>query len=658
MTSFLSTYQFWKKSILLTSLVYISLILNANESITSPNGNIKVEVKGSPSLSYSVSYKNVEIVNHSQVSLQLKRELIGESKKYKIEKNENLTQQIVPVLPVKYSNTNYTYNELILSYKNNSGAIFRVYNDGIAYRFFTNFNDSITVLAETAQFSFPDDFNLYRPKYQPLHSSQEETYVYEPVSNLIPDSLCFSPLLIEGNNRVLMLISEADLTDYPGMWLTRSAEHENRLEGFFAAYPSKEERISDRTVLVTEREDFLAKTNGKRAFPWRVIGIFDEDKKILESDLIYRLGPDLAIENTEWIKPGKVAWDWWNANNIYNVDFQAGINTQTYLHYIDFAAENNLQYIILDEGWSDTRDLYNINPEIDIQEIVEYANRNNIGVILWAVWCTLEEQMPEIISTFGEWGIAGIKVDFMDRDDQKMVRFYHNLARLCAEHKLLLNMHAAYKPTGISKAYPNFLTREGVVGLEFCKWSGDSDPEYAVSIPFIRMFAGTMDYTPGAMNNAQKENFASIFNRPMSLGTRAHQMAMYIIYESPLQMLSDAPTNYRENRESLAFLSKIPVTWDETVALEAKVAEYLVMARRKADQWYIGALTDWNERSINIDLSFLPPGEYKINIIKDGPNAHRIGIDHVAEEYSVDHTSNLKINLAPGGGWAAILTRL
>lgn len=624
--------------------------------ISSPDNDILIEVSTKKSLRYRVLYQNNELISWSQVGLELKNANdIAKNGMPEISIKKSLQQKIKPVLPTKHADSTYVYNQLMLTYPGNNGIIFRVYNDGLAYRFFTNFNDSVSILNEIANFTLAKDWMLYRPGYETFHSSQEELYRYEKISSLESDSLCYAPILVETGNGVKMLITESALTDYAGLWLSRNKYKETTLTGRFPAYPKKEKQTKDRTIIVTETEKYIAKTSGKRNYPWRVIGIFENDKQIIESDLVFRLGPELAIKDPSWIKPGKVAWDWWNANNIYNVDFEAGINTATYKYYIDFASENNLEYIILDEGWSDTKDLFKISPEIDLPELVRYGREKNVGIILWVVWCTVAQQMDEALPAFEKWGIKGIKVDFMDRDDQKMVQFYHKLAKSCANHHLLLNMHAAYKPTGIKKAYPNFLTREGVLGQEFNKWSEKPNPEYAVTIPFIRMFAGPLDYTPGAMNNANENNFRSIFTRPMSKGTRAHQIAMYIIFESPLQMLCDAPTAYKKNPGCTEFIANTPVTWEQTICLDANVSDYVVVAREKNDIWYLGAITDWTPREINLDFSFLPPGNYNAEIISDGPNSHRNARDHKHVKKTISNQSDLIIKLAPGGGWAARL---
>ena len=371
--------------------------------------------------------------------------------------------------------------------------------------------------------------------------------------------------------------------------------------------------------------------------------------------MVYKLAKPLQLTDTSWIKPGKVAWDWWNANNVYGVDFRAGINTETYKYYIDFAAKYGLEYIILDEGWYVLGDLMKVVEGMDMEALFRYAKSKNVGIIPWVIWKTLDDQLTEAMDQFEKWGAKGLKVDFMQRDDQWMVNYYDKIAKEGAKRHMLIDFHGSFKPTGLRRAYPNVITREGVRGLENCKWGTAANPEYNVTIPFIRMVAGPMDYTPGAMINAQKRDFQAIFNRPMSLGTRCHQLAMYVVYESPLQMLADSPSNYLKEPECMEFLAKVPTVWDETKVLDAKVADYLLIARKSGSEWYVGAMTDWTGRELTVDFSFLGPGQHSIEIYKDGINADRHGNDYKKETSKVSASDTMKIKLAPGGGWAAII---
>jgi alpha-glucosidase len=403
--------------------------------------------------------------------------------------------------------------------------------------------------------------------------------------------------------------------------------------------------------VVNKRADYIAKTNGARSFPWRVVIISTEDKQLANNDMMQRLAAPSNVSDITWIKPGKVAWDWWNDWNVTHVDFKAGINVPTYKYYIDFAAANKLEYIIMDEGWSDDHDLNKL--KLDVQQIVDYGKQKNIGVILWSTWYAITRNTDEVFTKYSQMGVKGFKVDFMDRDDQKMVSSLYELARKAADHHLMMDYHGMYKPSGIQRTWPNVINCEGVKGLENMKWGTDNQPGYDVSIPFIRMLSGPMDYTPGAMRNASKDAFRPVNSNPMSQGTRCHQLAMYTIFEAPLQMLSDNPTIYRKEQESTDFIASVPTIFDETVALDGKVGEFVSIARRKGNTWYAGAMTSWSAREIAVDLSFLGDGNYKAVIFEDGVNADRDATDYTRKVINVTSKDKFTVKLAPGGGWAA-----
>ena len=459
-----------------------------------------------------------------------------------------------------------------------------------------------------------------------------------------------------------LIVTEANLQDYAGLFVVgdSTAGAEGVLRGAFAKAPLAEAVQGDdeRNFFPAERADYIARTAGARPFPWRVVIVAESDADLLENQLVYQLAPELQLEETDWIAPGKVAWDWYNANVLYGVDFEAGLNTQTYKYYIDFAAQYGLEYVILDEGWYELGDLLTVNEAIDMEELVRYAEEKEVGLILWMVWKTLDRQMEEALDQFADWGVRGIKVDFMQRDDQDVVGFYWRTAREAAERELLVDFHGNYKPTGLRRAYPNVITREGVNGLEQNKWSALLTPEHNVTIPFTRMVAGPIDYTPGAMVNAQPANFAARFERPMSLGTRAHQLAMYVVFESPLQMLADSPSHYLRDPDVMDFLGPVPTVWDETRPLQAKIGDYVAVARRHGDTWYLGAMSDGEARTLEVDLSFLEEGPgYQMTAWADGPNAARYAEDYQVQTHTVAAGESLTIEMAPGGGFAARIER-
>jgi alpha-glucosidase len=410
----------------------------------------------------------------------------------------------------------------------------------------------------------------------------------------------------------------------------------------------------DRNEVVTERAKYMAKTTGTREFPWRVLVIGESDNTFLDTDIVYRLAAENRLADTSWIKPGKVSWDWWNYKNVYGVPFRAGVNTETYKHYIDFAAENGIEYIILDEGWYKLGDLMAQSQGVDMEAIAAHARAKNVGLVLWVVWKTLDEQMAQALDQFEKWGVKGIKVDYMQREDQWMVNYYERVAVEAAKRRMLVDFHGSYKPTGLYRTYPNVLTSEGVLGLE----AGQSaTPDNAVTFPFMRMMAGPVDYTPGAMMNATRADFRPIGRRPMSQGTRCQQLAMYVVYESPLQMLADSPSNYRREPECLAFLSAVPTVWDETKIISSEIGKHILTARRSGAEWYVGALTSWEPRELDLPLSFLGEGNWEADIYMDGPNADRAGVDYAREKRPADQGQTIKLRLAPGGGWVARISK-
>lgn len=624
--------------------------------VSSPNemNRIKVEVTTN-GIYYSVFHNNQEIISASSISMKIDDgEILGKNPKVKEVERENINNRIYPIVSQKRRVILDYFNELVLKFVGNYSLEFRAYDDGVAYRFITDLDKKVLkVNNEDVTFNFLKDCLVYFPEEESFITHSERLYKRLNLSDIKDKNMASLPVLVEIEEGPKVIISEANLEDYPGLYLKGTDGQNFSFIGIFPAYPIKEEQKDDRTMIVSERADYIALTDGKRCFPWRIIGIAEEDGDLIESELVCKLAKPLQLEDVSWIKPGKVAWDWWNANNVYGVDFKSGVNTETYKYYIDFAAANNIEYIIMDEGWSDTENLLKVNPNIDMKEILSYADEKNVGVILWCVWLTLDKQLEQALDRFEEWRIKGIKVDFMQRDDQKMVNFYHKIVKEAAKRHMLVDFHGAYKPTGLRRAYPNLVTREGVLGLEWNKWSADCNPEHDLTIPFIRMFAGPMDYTPGAMNNAQEVNFRDIFERPMSQGTRVHQLAMYVVYESPLQMLADSPSNYMKEPEIVSFLSKVPTTWDETIVLEAKVSDYVIIARKSGDDWYIGAMTDWTSRKFQIDLSFLDGGKYNAEIYQDGINADRYASDYKRVIKVISKNDKIDIDLAPGGGWVA-----
>jgi len=624
--------------------------------VASPDQELRLKVEIGEKVSYSVTYKSQVLLEPSSISLDLGgNRVLGKNPRVLDVKRRTVDAQIVPPVRIKSRVIPDRFNEMSIEFEGGFGLIFRAYDEGVAYRFVTAIDAEVTVVNEEVAFNFAADHAIYFPQEDSFQSHSEREYKHLKLSAISNAMMCSLPALVDVAGGPKVLITEADLEDYPGLYLRGGRG--NSLTGKFPGYALAEQAKNDRDVPVTKRADFIAKTQGRRTYPWRVLIVAAKDGDLIENQLVYLLGKPLQLDDTSWIKPGKVAWDWWNANNLYGVDFKSGINTQTYKYYIDFAAKYGLEYIILDEGWYVLGDLTKVVEGMDMEELFLYAKSKNVGIIPWVIWKTLDDQLAVAMDQFERWGAKGLKVDFMQRDDQWMVNFYEKIAKETARRHMLVDFHGSFKPTGLRRAYPNVITREGVRGLEHSKWSKDANPEHNVTIPFTRMVAGPMDYTPGAMINAQEKDFQPIFNRPMSMGTRCHQLAMYVVYESPLQMLADSPSNYLREPECMEFLAKVPTVWDETKVLDAKVADYVLVARKNADRWYVGAMTDWTARELTVDFSFLEPGQYTIDIYKDGANADRYGNDYKHETMEISAGAEMKIKLAPGGGWAAVIRR-
>ena len=619
--------------------------------INSPDGKTGITVIPGSVIKWSASYDGKEIFNAEKIAMVLSSgKVLGENEKVSKTSVGQLHDIILPVVAYKRSEITDNCNILTILFNSGFSIEFRAYNDGVAYRFETFLKGVITVRNEISELSFPSGSHSWYPLETSFMSHNERTFIYSLLDTIGDKHLASLPTLFQSGG-VNVLVTESDIEDYPGMWIHGAGS--GKISGEWPHYPKDEKLEGDRDLYVTSTEDYIARTPGTRTFPWRVFIISTTDGGLVESDLVYKLAPPCRIADTKWIKPGQVAWDWWNANNIYGVDFRAGINNDTYKYYIDFASKNGIKYIILDEGWYKLGNVLEQAPGIDVQELCKYASEKNVGVILWVVWKSFWDDIDAAVAQYEKWGVKGVKVDFMQRDDQKVVNFYHEAIRKTAEHHLLIDFHGAYKPDGIGRNWPNAITREGVKGMENNKWSRDINPDHDVTLPFTRMVAGPMDYTPGALANMDSLNFTPKFTRPESQGTRAHQVALYVIYESPLQMLSDSPSNYMKEQETTNFIVNIPVVWDDIKVFSAKVGDYLLLARRSGKEWFVGALTDWTSRDMDLDLSFLPGGQFSMEIFQDGINADRYATDYKHYKINIKSGDKMKIHLAPGGGWAA-----
>lgn len=649
-----------------------SFAKDVNYRVTSPDGHISATVMVGEDIRYSVSRNEQTLIAPSTISMNLSDGTVfGQNDKVRKTVRTSFDETFSTVA-YKKAEVRDNYNQILLNFKEFS-LIFRAYDDGVAYRFVSNLDKKKTyeVISEQAEFNFGEDRQAFIPYVNSgaktvegqYFNSFENTYTVQNLSQWRKDRLAFLPLVVAADEGVKILITEADLTNYPGMHVI-GTEGSNSLKGTFAPYPKVIEQGGHNRLqgMVMERENFIAKASGDEVFPWRVIMVSTSDSQLAVNDMVWKLSPKQdAGTDYGWVKPGKVAWDWWNDWNLYGVDFKAGINNETYKYYIDFASAHGIAYVILDEGWAVNlqADLFQVIPEIDIQELVDYGKERGVGIILWAGYWAFNRDMEKVCRHYSEMGVKGFKVDFMDRDDQLMVNFHARAAETAARYGLMLDFHGTYKPTGLSRRWPNVVNYEGVHGLEQMKWRPKECDQvtYDVTVPFIRMAAGPMDYTQGAMRNASKSNYRPVYNEPMSQGTRCRQLAEYVVFDSPLNMLCDSPSNYIAEAECTEFIAACPETWDESLGVNGEIGKYITIARRSGDAWYVGALTNWDERDITLDLSFLGEGDWTLDIFQDGPNAEKAARDYVHTTATVPAGRKITAHLAPGGGWAAKITR-
>lgn len=622
--------------------------------LASPDGKVKVCIEAGAKLAYTVSFDGEQILAPSRIALDFKDKELSPSVR-KVTRR-SIDQLHHAVVPVKAREVRENCNELRLDFRGGWAVVFRAYDDGVAYRFETSFKDAeVYVADETADYVFAEDNDVYwANEKSPEFITHCEAFFKEmKLSEIVKEQYAYLPVSMKTPKGTRLVITEADMFDYPNLFLFGGQG-----QTLVSEYPQvllDYDMRTDRDVTVTEKADYIARTKGTRTYPWRIMTLGD-DRSLLENNLSWLLSSKEYSDDLDWLKPGKISWEWWAMLNVYGVDFKAGVNTDTYKYYVDFAADYGLEYILMDEGWSaSTLNVVEPNPELDLAEIISYADSKGVGVVLWTLWTPMMKDMENILDTYRDWGVKGIKIDFMQMNDQNMVNFYEDVARECFERHLLVDYHGAFKPAGLQRKYPNAMTYEGVYGMEHDKCSYDISPEHDLVLPFTRMVAGPMDYTPGATINASKTDFRERWEHPMSQGTRAHQAAIFVAFESPLMMMCDSPSNYRRNEEYARFLASIPTVWDETVALDAKAGDYLLIARRNGDTWYVAGLNDWNGRKLEVTLDFLGEGEYDAQIFMDGVNADSWGEDYKLEKTVVSKGDVLPVRMADGGGWVAIL---
>lgn len=641
--------------------------------LTSPSGGLSIEVQCGDEIKWQVATSDETILTPSPLSMSFTDGTVWGAKPKVVRSSRQSIAETIPSPFYRKSQIDDAYNQLSLAFKGGFELQFRAYDDGAAYRFVSTDPKSRFVENEQVRFCFEGDYPAIVPYVldrlgdkktfaAQFANSFESTYTHALLSELDPARLAFLPLIVTTPSGRRVCITESDLEDYPGLYLN-NGDGSHSLQGVFPPYPAATQ-IGGHNMLqhmVVQAEPYIARIEGKRTFPWRAVIVAERDADLLSNDMVYRLASPTRTGDTSWIRPGRVAWEWWNDWGVYGVDFKTGINTDTYKYYIDFAAEYGLEYIILDEGWSVKYegDLYRVVPELDLQAIIDYGRSKDVGVILWAGYAAIDKDIEGICRHYSRMGVKGFKVDFMDRDDQQLVRFIYDLCEAAAKNRMILDLHGMYKPTGLNRTYPNVLNFEGVFGLERVKWTPLEEGDfvtYDVTAPFLRQVAGPMDYTQGAMLNATREVYRPNMSEPMSQGTRCRQLAEYVVFESPVNMLCDSPVKYRREEESARFIASIPTVWDTTMPLDGRIGEYITVARRKGDTWYVGGMTDWNPRTATVDLGALPAGNYHVELFRDGANADKYAQDYKRELFALPDDRKIEVEMQPGGGFAAIIT--
>jgi alpha-glucosidase len=647
-----------KKTVLLAVFAFVTMVLQAqNYQLQSPNATLAVSIEVNQGIGVTLKKQDKVAAKLTNISIETSpgHHHITDWRVQRIVRN-SVNETVIPEIREKAETLINAYNELEIRFRAGNSITFRLFDEGLAYRFSTTARDSLTIYRENLLIALDEADSVRFQSSGSFNSSYETPYEHEAITGIERGKLLCLPLLVEKQNGLKVMVAEADLYNYPALWLNSTGD-----PTFSATNPKFPSHLTQGGSIyshyrVADTHDYIARVKGTRTYPWRIFAVTATEAGLVDNNMIYLLATPCALDDVSWIKPGVVMFDWWGKYNIYGVDFKAGINTETAKYFIDFCAEYGFRYFLFDDGWSPLDDLLSPIDGLNMEEVTAYAATKGVDVMLWVIWHALEKQWDQAFELFEKWGIKGIKMDFMNRDDQPMVEFYEAVARKAAEKKMVVNYHGAYTPRGLRRKYPNVLTLEGLIEFEYNGWTNHANPQHHNLLPYIRMFTGPMDYIPGTMRNSTRDNFRPVGDYPMGQGTRAHAIALWVVLNSPMTMLPDSPSDYYREDECTRFIAKLPVVWDETRLLEGKIGEYTVMARRSATQWYVGAITNWDKRTIKLETNFLPPGNYRVEAIADGVNADKRAEDYRKEEKSFTAGEVLHLKLAPGGGWVAIIT--
>jgi alpha-glucosidase len=640
-------------------IIFPTIIANGQiYELGSPDGKLNAIIDIGRSINVLLQMDKVSLLKMENLYLNTINP-VGETPVVRVEKavRRRINETVRPEIREKFESLQNSYNELEIRFRDRLGITFRMFNEGLAYRFDSWSRDSMTIYAENLDLRFETGDSAWFQTSESFNSAYETPYEHKDLSDIKENQLCNMPFLIGKKNGTFVMLTESDLNEYPGLWLKGNGSE--ILSAVNPHFPKKFTSTGSEYGLgqVSETHNYIAMVKGTRNYPWRIIAVAPDESGLISNSMVYLLSEPSCLDDVSWIQPGVVMFDWWAKHNIYGVDFKSGINTETAKYFIDFCAAKGFRYFLFDDGWSPRNDLLKPVPGLDMAEVTAYADSKGVSVMLWMIWHTLERQWDEAFDQFSKWGVKGIKVDFMNRDDQLMVEFYERVARECAEKKMVVDFHGAFKPCGLRRKYPNVLTREALIEFEYNGWTNYDNPDHHNLLPYIRMFAGPMDYIPGTMRNSTRDNFRAVGNYPMGQGTRAHAMALFVILNSPMIMLPDSPSDYYRENECTDFMAQIPVEWDETRLLKGKIADYTVLARRSGSDWFIGAITNWKGRSLEIKTDFLGSGKFALEAIGDGLNANSRAVDYKKIRQYIQAGDVLKLNLASGGGWVARLKR-
>lgn len=645
------------KKLLISTFISIAVIGSSAQKyhLSSPDGLLTAKITIGTTASLEFLKESEELLKLKDIDLVSDN---GQLEGMEVLKtaNQSVRNTVVPVVKEKSASYLENYNELIIDFTSEKALIFRLYNEGLAYRFRSLAKDSLIIIKENLSIQFHEGDSTRYQSSKSFNSAYETPYEHDRLSEMETPKLCYLPLLAEKTDGSFVMVTESDLYNYPGLWFRNLGGAV--LEAIHPPYP-KTLTYSGSVYghgQIRESYDLIAKVKGERSYPWRIFAVAENEEELIQNNLVYLLASPSELDDVSWIKPGVVMFDWWAKKYIYGVDFKSGINTETAKYFIDFCAAQGFRYFLFDDGWSPKDDLLSVVPDLDMEEVCAYAAEKGVDILLWVIWHALERQWDEAFEQFEKWGIRGIKMDFMNRDDQLMVEFYEAVARKAAEKKMVLNFHGAYKPSGLRRKYPNVLTREALIEFEYNGWTDYVTPEHHNLLAYIRAFTGPMDYIPATTRNSTRDSFRKSGAYPMGQGTRAHAMALFVILNSPMTMLPDSPSDYYREQECTDFLAKIPVEWDETRLLEGKIGQYTILARRAGDEWFVGGITDWSARTFKLDTEFLSPGNYKLEIISDGINADTRAEDYIRSTIHIQKGDHLELDMVSGGGWLARLT--